>query len=267
MLFFTIIVTAFTVPYEIYDGFSQKQRYLLKKSLLFLDKSLVLDFLSVVYVKFFCIPTAKFHQRLFIIFFVSVFYIISSRLLFINGTFNNITLGNVQLIILYIILFLGIGVIYLRLLINMSMFFVFAALRIQPKSLSPSILFVLGDDDHSVPSKPNNSNQPPDHDRRFSFINVSNTRNYYRQFYNPSHSISFRVIGYGIALCGTVAAVGTMYYTKMQADAAVVQAEQSKQQTYHTAREADVAAVEAGIITKETYYKRHPEDNPINTSK
>lgn len=266
MIFFTTIVTILTLPYEIFTGFSQKQQYYLNNLLLFLDKTLVLDFLSVVYVKFFCVPTRQFHKRLFIIFVISVSYIVSSRLIFIKTISNDIHLESFQLIFFYLLLFFGISIIYLRLIISASIFFVSASLRINPSLLSPSILFVLGEDDQGLPSKLGDSKQPITHDRKFSFINVSLTRNYYRQFFNPSNTGNFRLLGYGIALCGSAAAVGTLYYSKIQADAAVIQAEQSKLQSYHTAREADIAAVDAGIITKETYYQRHPEDKPINNS-
>lgn len=267
MLLFTTIITVLTLPYEIFRGFSVKQKRLLNSVLNILSKTLILDYLSVVYVKFFCVPSSIFHRRLFLMFLISVAYIITSRLFFIRTITNNASLTNIQLIILYFVLFLGIAIIYLRLLLNASIFFVFSAVRINPTLLSPSILFVLGEDTELPPKSSALGAQPSPSEKKFSLINVSVTRKYYRQFFTSTHTNTFRFIGYGIAICGTAAAFGTLYYTKIQADQAtiqaeqaVIQAEQSKQQTYHTAREADVAAVDSGLISRDEYYRRHPED-------
>ena len=115
------------------------------------------------------------------------------------------------------------------------------------------------------PAKPSSVSAPSE--KRFSLLNVTYNRTYYRQFFSQNHTQSYRLLGICIGLCGTAAAVGTVWYTKIQAEQAMIQAEQAKiqteqakQQTYHTAREADVAAVDAGLISKEEYYKRHPED-------
>lgn len=268
MIIFTCILTILTLPIELFDGFFNKQKYLLIQVLQFLEKTLILDYLSVIFVKFFCVPSNIFYKRLCGIFCISLCYIIGSRFNFIQMNFITTPLTGVYSYVLYIILFLGVSVIYLRILVNISMFFVFSAVRLNPSLLSPSILFVLGiEDQYDLPPKAGAPKEIPASDRKYSLINVSLTRQYFRQHFTNSHPTSFKFLGYCIAFCGTAAAVGTFWYSKIQAEQAtiqaqqaIIQAEQAKQQTYHTAREADVAAVEAGLLTREEYFHRHPED-------
>lgn len=265
MIFITCILTVFTIPYEIFTGFNLKQKYLFKKFLIFLDKTLILDYFSVIFVKFFCVPTKKFIKRLVIIFCLSLCYIICSRIVFIQVVFWNKTFSYNYNFLIYMVLFIGIAVVYFRLLINLSMFLVFSALRIDRTLLSPSILFILDQEDSDMPNKPLASSRASNTDKtdkKFSFINVTITRDYYRQYFNNANPTTFRYVGYGVAICGAIAACGTFWYSRVQAQASIVQAEQARIQSYHTAREADVAAVEAGLITKDIYYQRHPEDLP-----
>lgn len=142
------------------------------------------------------------------------------------------------------------------------MFLVNSALHINPSLLSPSILYVLGHDDDQLSSgfPKNHSSQNTPENKRFSLINISYNRQYYQQHFSSANPNGFRYLGYGLAICGTAVACGTFWYTRVQAQASIIQAEQARQQTYHTAREADVAAVEAKLITTEEYYRRHPED-------
>jgi hypothetical protein len=278
MVVFTSILTLLTLPFEVYKGFNAKQKYFLDGLLHFLNKTLILDYLSVIFVKFFCVPFNVYHKRLLGIFCISLCYIISSRFVFIQTVFWNSTLTGFYWFVFYIILFLGVSVIYFRLLLYMAIFFVFSAIRMDPNLLSPSILFVLGIDENNAAKTetPTPKSEVPasSSDKKFSFINVSLTRQYYRQYYAESNISHFRLLGYVIGICGTAAAVGTFWYSKMQAEQSVIQTElsrqqteqarqqteQAKQQTYHTAREADVAAVDAGLLSKEEYFRRHPED-------
>lgn len=143
-------------------------------------------------------------------------------------------------------------------------------MRIDPSLLSPSILYVLGQDEELPIAIPkNHATQETPHDKRFALVNVNYNKQYYRQYFSSANPNTFRYMGYGLAICGTAVACGTFWYTRIQAQAsliqaeqAIIQAEQAKQQTYHTAREADVAAVDGGLITKDEYYRRHPEDKP-----
>jgi hypothetical protein len=226
--------------------------------LIWFDKHLILDYFSVIYVKFFCAPSQIYYYfRLFIIFIINFIYIFCSRGVFIQTVFWNKPLPETYNAIIYIILFAGISIIYFRLLINLSMFLVNSALHINPSLLSPSILYVLGHDDQVSSEFPkNHSSQNTPENKRFSLINIS----YYRQYFSSANPNGFRYLGYGLAICGTAVACGTFWYTRVQTQASIIQAEQARQQTYHTAKEADVAAVEAKLITTEEYYRRHPED-------
>lgn len=268
MLLFSCFFTLLTFPNPFKKGFAIKQHHLLIQVLYFLHKTLLLDFLAVIYIRFFCVPSNVFLKRLFLIFMISVCYIMSSRLYFIHVTFHKNTLPNAYLVLIYLILFLGVTVVYFRLLMNVASFFVLSAYHITPELLSPSVLFVFGADENIDSTKPDFSKAVSKNtDNKFSFINITQNRYHYRQYFNTTNAGNFKFLGYCIAFCGSAAAVGTFWYSKIQADQttiqaqqAVLQTEQAKQQTYHTAREADVAAVDAGLLTKEEYYKRHPED-------
>lgn len=244
-----------------------KQKYFFNKFLIFLDKKLILDYFSVIFVKFFCAPPQIYFRRLILIFCINFAYIMCSRGVFIRVVFWDQPLPTNYAFLIYICLFIGISIIYLRLLINLSMFLVYSALRVNPSLLSPSILYVLGHEDTSSSSDISKSEIPKpsiSSDKKYSLVNVTITREYYRQYFNNINPNGFRYMGYGLAICGTLVAGGTFWYTRVQAQQSIIQAEQAKQQTYHTAREADVAAVEAKLISKDEYYRRHPEDLPRN---
>jgi len=272
MVFVTCILTVFTIPINRFTGLVKKQQYFLEKFLILLEKTLILDYFSVIYVKFFCVPPSLFWKRLFLIFCFNFAYILASRIAFINAVFWDHSLSHTYELFLYTVISLGLCVVYIRLIINISMFLVYSTLRIKPSLLSPPILYVFGVDEDSgepTPPKPDKPSQKAPSNRNFSLININFNREYYRQFFNNANPGGFRYLGYGLAICGTAAACGTLWYTKVQAEQAIiqakqaiVQAEQAKVQSYHTARKADVAAVDAGLITKDQYYQRHPEDKP-----
>lgn len=260
MVFVTCILTSLTLPYNISDNFSKIQNKYFIKLLTILNNALILDYLSVIFIKFFCVPTKIYYRRLLCIFCINLLYIFCSRSVFIKVVFWGEELTGMSAYIIYIILFTGISIIYLRLLLNLSLFFVYSALRIAPHTLlSPSVLYVLGyNDDVDLPK----TSEKNSIDKKFSLINVTTTRNYYRQYFSQTQTGNFKFLSYSLAICGAFAAYGTFWYTRTQAQASIIQAEQAKQQTYHTAREADVAAYEAKLITQDEYYKRHPEDKP-----
>ena len=219
-----------------------------------------------------CVPRQIYLQRLLIIFCINILYIFCSRGVFIHIVFWDLLLPTKYNFLIYLILFMGIGVIYFRLLINISMFLVYSVLRLDRTLLSPSILYVLDQDDLEIPTKPLGPSRTSGTSTysKFSFINISINWEYYKQYFSTTttNPTGFRYMGYGLAICGTLAACVTYWciYTRVQAQQAVIQAviqaDQTKQQTYRTAREADVAAVDTGLICKEEYYRHHPQDKP-----
>ena len=269
MIIVSCIIAPLTFPYNISKNFKHIQGALLHKILLWLDKALILDYLSVIFVKFFATPLEVYYRRLFLLFIVNFMYILVSRVFFVKTIFLGESVDPIYLLLIYIGLFAGISVIYIRLLLNLSTFFVYAAIRIDPSLLSPSILYVL-DQEEPLPMIPkDNGSQGTSSEKRYAFVNVNLSKQYYRQYFSGANTNSFRYLGYGLAICGTAVACGTFWYTRVQAqasmiqaEASIIQAEQARQQTYHTAREADVAAVDSGLITKDEYYRRHPEDKP-----
>ena len=78
----TLVLTFLSFPYELFHKQTSMQHILLNKILVVLEKTLILDYLSVVLIKFFC--TEKFYKRLFFMFGISVVYILTSRLIFLQ---------------------------------------------------------------------------------------------------------------------------------------------------------------------------------------
>lgn len=150
-----------------------------------------------------------------------------------------------QVIILCCIL-IGIAISYFRFLLSFSLFILPLTLKYSPSYLSESVLYVLGDD---LPQATSNTPLP---EKKFSFLNISFTRNYFRQYYSKTSTSTFKYAGFCVDVCAMGAAFATSIYSKEQT-------EYSKQQAYDTRREADVA-VDSGLITKEEYWRRHPQD-------
>jgi hypothetical protein len=109
------------------------------------------------------------------------------------------------------------------------------------------VFYVLGDD---LPQATSNT---PLSEKKFSFLNISFTRNYFRQYYSKTSTSTFKYAGFCVGVCAKGAAFATAIYSKEQT-------EYSKQQAYDTRREAHAAAVDSGLITKEDYWRRHPQD-------
>lgn len=112
------------------------------------------------------------------------------------------------------------------------MFLVYSALRVNPSLLSPSILYVLGQNNNEMSHEAPKSNLSSD--KKYFFVNINVTCQYYRQYFTNTNPNVFRYMGYGLAICGTLVAFGTFWYTRVQANASIIQVEQTKQQTYHT---------------------------------
>ena len=264
MVLFSSVILVIMFPFKLPNAFLKTKEKITSTFIFLLYQMELLDFLSVVYIKFFCVPSRLFHLRLLGIFICSVIYMSISRWYFYHNVILHESFSFIQYLLIYFWLILGISIIYLRLLINLSCIFIPLTLRLDPSLLSPSVLYVFGENNEdALPTQqtPKPSNKVPN-DKRYSFINVNNTRKYYRQYFNASHSTSYRNIGLCIGVCGVGLAGLTAYFAKVQADVSTIQANESKKQSYHTAREADVAAVEANLITREEYYRRHPEDKP-----
>lgn len=248
------LITLF--PYKMYDSFFEDQKTLIRKFLILLETLGILDFLATLYILFFFVPKKIFNIRMLLIVFFSVIYIIATRYCFIHLVLLHESFSYITNFFLYLILFIGISLTYSRFLLNLALFVVPLTLQIEPKLLSESILYIFGQGEDMA------SESTPKPQNKMSFINFTYTRATYRQYFTSDHTKMYRNIGLGLGFLTFFATSFAAYYSKVQADAAIIQAEQAKVQTYHTAREADVAAVEAKLITLDEYYKRHPEDKP-----
>lgn len=127
--------------------------------------------------------------------------------------------------------------------------------------LSPSVLYVFGEDsdDHSVPDK--GTQKPPvPSDRKFSLLNINITRNTYKQYFSNSNPNYFRNLGLCLGICTLGAASAAAYYARSQALAAIKQADATIKQVDAAIKQNDLSAFQSGLITKDQYYDRHPED-------
>lgn len=267
MLFISLIIFLVSLPFELYKGFSVKQQLLLQHLLIFLHNSSILDFLAVVYIKFFCVPRNIFIIRLCLLFFISVVYIYTSRWYFYQSVFLHTQFTFFQKVTVYIILLLGLIILYLRIFLSLSMYFTFTTLRLNKSLLSPVVLYVLGEGDDTPLTS--SSNEPNPSNRRFSLINITYTRKYFHQYFSSGNNGGYKSMTIGISLFAVGAAAAAAYYGKLQVEATDRGTEATNRgteatnkQTAATNRETDVAAVDAGLISKDEYYRRHPGDRP-----
>lgn len=261
MLFISFIIFLISLPFELYKGFSVKQQLLLEHLLIFLHNSSILDFLAVVYIKFFCVPRKIFIKRLCLLFFISIIYIYTSRWYFYQSVFIHTQFTFFQKIIVYIILLLGLVVLYLRIFLSLSMYFTFTALRLNSSLLSPTVLYVLGETDDST-STSTPSNEHSSSNKRYSLINITYTKKYFRQYFSSGNNGGYKGMTLGVSLFAFGAGAAAAYYGKLQVEATDRGTEATNRQTAATNRETDVAAVDAGLISKDEYYRRHPQDRP-----
>jgi len=233
----------------------EKKQKFLYNFFIFLEKTSALDFLATIYVMFFAVSKKVFFYRMCIILFINSLYIIVSRLYFIETVFHHKVFATYQNILIYFVLLLGLSIIYLRFLLNLSIFATLVAYNIDPKLLSPNILYVLGDNDTPIlEEKPSASDLSGT--KRYSFININFSKNYfYQRFQVSKNTNTYKGIGLFLGFSTFIAASAAAYYGKLQVEA-------TDRQTAATNRETDVAAVDAGLISKEEYYRRHPSDKP-----
>lgn len=110
----------------------------------------------------------------------------------------------------------------MKFLINLALFIIHVTLRLEPKLLSESVLYVFGeeqdapksDDIHIPPSKSTN---------RMSCINITYTRATYCQYFTLQNPKSFRNFGIGLELFTLGATSYAAYYSKIQAETAIAQ--------------------------------------------
>lgn len=157
----------------------------------------------------------KFFTYLIGLIITNIIYIVVSRWYSFPSSILHETFSFYTYMVIYLILFLGITTTDFRFLINLSMFFVSLTLNNNKKLLSPTILYVLGEEDSSS-SGSNKSNS----DKRFSFINIDRSRSYYRSHFDGSHAKVYRGVGMCIGLCAILGTGFAAYYTKIQAESA-----------------------------------------------
>lgn len=259
--FISCVLLFLSFPYEIYSGFRNKQESFFRQLLIFLSNISILDFLASVYILFFCVPKNVLIKRLTYIFLILIAYMITSRHLYYRRAILLESDLNSYYYLAYLMLFFGILTAYIRLFLNLSLFLTFATLRLQPSLLSPEILYVFGENDDSVPQKNLDSNKSG----RPYFAFMDKSRNTYHQNFNPQiHSRFSRGSNFAIGFAGLAIGGATVYYAKMQAEAAIIQAQASKDQVqaqvdnnWEMARQNDLEEVSQGFMTREDFAKKY----------
>ena len=173
-----------SLPFDFIQYF---QKNLLSKTLLFFYNMCILDFLAVIHIKFFCVKSAIYYRRLFCIFCVSILHIFFSRWYFFQKTFFEKSFSLEIQGVIFLLLFIGVSISYIRFLLSFSSFIIPLAIKNTPLLLSDSVLYVFGenDNDNNTENKVSNkfpqnktSNEVPQ--KRFSLFNINYSKNYYR---------------------------------------------------------------------------------------
>ncbi len=251
-------------PYKIYDSFFDTQKTLIKKILIVLEDLGILDFLATLYIMFFCVPAKIFKIRLLIMFIISIAYIITTRYCFIHILLLHEKFSYITYIFIYFMLFIGISLIYFRFLINLALFIVPLALRLEPKLLSESVLYVFGEEQDMQKSQDIPVTSPAKPRNRLSFINITVNRSTYQQHFTLNNPKSFRNFGIGLGLFTLGATSYAAYCSKIQADAAIIQANAALAQVIaqevnnkEMARQNDLEEVAQGLMSKDDYIKKY----------
>lgn len=268
MLIIMGLMTAFVIPYSLFDGFFTKRQRFIEHFLKLLEETSILDFFATFYVMFFCIPLKAFYLRMSGLIIIHVLYI-SASLWYKNiqySTYDNY--HPVVFVALFLIFALGIGFIYVRVLVSISLFLIPLTLSINPSLFSPTILYVFGETD-DVPSPPKKEAPIPPN-ARFSLFSFQRTTNYYRHSFSGKSPNIYRRAAMCLGICTAGGAWVGAFYAKMQAEAAIVQAEAaivqaeaSKAQVTaqidnnrQMERQNDLEEVSQGLRTRESYTEK-----------
>lgn len=247
----TIILTFVSLPIS---SLKVSQGRILTATLDIFYKYHILSFLSVLYVKFFCVSTRLFWQRFTIIFMVSLFYVLGTRWYFMDISVNNLALTSFTNIFIYICILLGIGVSYLRFILYLSIFFVPLIVTHHKHMVPADVLFILGGEND--PNPPNIPETPP---RRFSLFSVGDTiNNNYNTYTHPRNTIFFRYGGFCIGFCTLLVTGAAVVYAKQQTEASRAQVHAQEVNNAEMQTQNDLEAYAQQLITKEQLCQYQP---------
>lgn len=198
-----------------------------KHFLIFLSNTQILDFFSMLYVKFFCVPSNVFRKRLGILFVMSILSILFAKWYFIHNVVLKDTFSIFTLFEIYLLLFLSTGAIYFRLALRLSLFFIFNVLNMDKNLLSFDILYVLGETgdnpdadkpiiDSNSSESPNSKSNTPLSTRRWTLFSYQ--RNHYRNYYQESHTNSYRNVILCVAVGTCAIGARTVWYLREQTE-------------------------------------------------
>lgn len=244
-----ILLSFTTFPWNAYNSTKRivpLQESFLWHLLVFLNRTNILEFFCLLYIKYFCVLDKIFYKRLYILIVASILAVLFAKWYLIQSVFMKNNFSTFTLLEIYLLSFLSIAIVYFRLALNIAMFLIFKTLATDKSLLSLNVLYVLGEE-------PNDLNDP---NTKRSFIDFS----YHRHRHYHAHNYAYKDGQMCIAVSTCLLAFGTLYYAKIQANEAV-------KQSYHTAREADATAVSEQLISQEEYYRRHPQDRPYSSTK
>lgn len=108
-------------------------------------------------------------------------------------------------------LFIGIAISYFRFLLSFSLFILPLTLKYSPSYLSKSVLYVLGENPYDLPQATSNTPLP---EKKFSLLNISFTRNYFRQYYSKTGTSTFKYAGFCVGVCAMGAALLLLFMLK-----------------------------------------------------
>ena len=190
MLILSIGLLLLTMPFTFYETQRSDQIKILIALIEFLAKTKVLEVLARLYIMFSCGSPLARRARLGMLLVCGLIYMITSRWYFYHARCLNESFELYQLIVIYIIIFIGIMSNYIRLTLTISSFLVNVTCIHKPKLLSPVSLYIMGelDEDPIPPEKP--IGESGNNNKRFSLINIDRTRYYYRQTFSSSSSTS-----------------------------------------------------------------------------
>lgn len=249
-LMLTISTGVLLMTFSFVDYYIQLRYNMVRFILKFLDELNILVYFERIYIYYFTQPNNIFLRNTTFIYIGCFLYVLISKYLFINkNNLHSLTFNSILL--LYVLLFISLITVYIRVLLNTSILL---------HNLSWSILKTEElpfNGDSSPQSDFKNSAKPSGNS--YNIFNFSKTFNYSSE-QTMRNAIRFKYAGLGIGICTLCVAGYAGYQQRLQTIAAQEQVRVQEINNREMTRQNDLEEVSQGMMSKEDYQRKH---NPI----
>jgi hypothetical protein len=259
MTFGLILFLPLTFPFKISTSFTKFRTEILDHLLTFLYHIKFIAYASTFSIIVFCQPKKLFRNYVFLGALFTLIYAIVSRWYFFNTVVMHQNFSGLTYYMVFVLLFVGIFFIYLRLIISLSFLVLNTTFLRRPELLPNNVVYVLTGEENPFdhPTTQHQAQYPkPNSPRPINFLNFDKSRHYYRAYMEnvPHNGKIFRYVGIGVGTLGVSAAVYAAYHTGLQTG-------ELRKQSFEMTRQNDLAEVEQGLMSKERYSQKYSQES------